>query len=119
MGLTLSENGTAFWNIDKINFMKTGKSLKCTRPSVNSAKDWFGQLFLFPGWSGLEKGFNYGCDQQGAVNSHFPVYMAIFGKVTTERTTKQPGDPSASLLLTSEKAVFCKIPLPRAKIGLL
>ena len=24
------------------------------------------------------------------------------------QTTKQPGDPSASLLLTSEKAVFCK-----------
>ena len=23
-------------------------------------------------------------------------------------TTKQPGDPSTSLLLTSEKAVFCK-----------
>ena len=49
MGLTLSENATAVWNIDKINFMKRGKSLKCTRPSVNSAKDWFGQLFLISG----------------------------------------------------------------------
>ena len=25
MGLTLSENATAFWNIDKINYMKRGK----------------------------------------------------------------------------------------------
>ena len=25
-----------------------------------------------------------------------------------KRTTKQPGDPIASLLLTSEKAVFCR-----------
>ena len=29
-----------------------------TRPSVNYAKDWLDQLFLFPG---LEKGFTYGC----------------------------------------------------------
>ena len=28
---------------------------------------------------------------------------------TNEQTTKQPGDPSASLLLTTEKAVFCKM----------
>ena len=73
--------------------------------SVNYAKDWLDQLFLFPG---LEKGFNYGCDHYGPVTNHFPVYWAIFGMVTTERTNEQPGDPSASLLLTSEKAVFCK-----------
>ena len=29
--------------------------------------------------------------------------------VTPKRTTKQPGDPRASLLLTSEKVVYCKI----------
>ena len=29
-----------------------------TSPSVNYAKDWLDQLFLF---SGLEKGFTYGC----------------------------------------------------------
>ena len=29
------------------------------------------------------------------------VYSAIFGMVTNERPTEQPGDPSASLLLTS------------------
>ena len=28
--------------------------------------------------------------------------------VSTKRTTDQPGDPSASLLVTSENAVFCK-----------
>ena len=39
-----------------------------------------------------------------AVNSYFSVYSAIFGMVTNN----QPGDPRASLLLTSEKAVFCK-----------
>ena len=40
--------------------------------------------------------------QLWAVNSHFPVYWAIFGMVTN----KQLGDPSASLLLTNEKVVF-------------
>ena len=29
------------------------------------------------------------------------VYSAIFGMVTTKQPTEQPGDPSASLLLTS------------------
>ena len=32
------------------------------------------------------------------------MYQGIFGMVTTN---KEPGDPSVSLLLTSEKAVFC------------
>ena len=44
-----------------------------------------------------------------AVNSYFSVYSAIFGMVTNDRTNKQPGDPSASLLLTSKKAVFCNL----------
>ena len=56
--------------------------------------------------SGLEKCITYGC---GHFNNDFPVNQAFFGMLTTKRTTKQPGDPSASLLLTSEKAVFCKI----------
>ena len=43
----------------------------------------------------------------GAVNSHFSVYGAIFGIVTTNQTINQLGDPSASQLWTSEKAVFC------------
>ena len=73
------------------------------RPSVHHAKEWLGQLFLIPG---LEKCITYGC---GHFNNDFPVNQAFFGMLTTKRTTKQPGDPSASLLLTSEKAVFCKI----------
>ena len=56
-------------------------------------------------WSGLE--CVYGCDHYGAVNNHLPVYQAIFGLVTNNRRNEQPGDLSASLLLTSEKAVFC------------
>ena len=39
----------------------------------------------------------------GAVNSHFSVYLAIFSMVTIQ----QLGDPSANLLVTSRKAVFC------------
>ena len=46
-----------------------------------------------------------GFDHWGAVNSYFSVYSAIFGMVTNNNN--QPGDPRASLLLTSEKAVFC------------
>ena len=40
-----------------------------TRPSVNYAKDWVDQLFVFLGhvWSG--KGFHLGCDHEGAVNN--------------------------------------------------
>ena len=34
----------------------------------------------------------------GGSSNHFPAYWAIFGMVTNKR---QPGDPSASLLLTS------------------
>lgn len=45
-----------------------------------------------------------GCDHFGAANNHFLVYWAFFGMMTTKR---QPGDPSESLLLSSEKAVVC------------
>ena len=50
-----------------------------------------------------------GFDHMGAVNSYFSVYSAIFGMVTNNNNqpTNQTGDPSASLLSTSEKAVFC------------
>ena len=37
------------------------------------------------------------------------MYSAIFGMVTNKQTNEQPGDPSASLLLTSEKAVFSNL----------
>ena len=35
-----------------------------------------------------------------------------------KRPNKQPGDPSASLLLTSEKAVFCNIDAGSSEINL-
>ena len=62
--------------------------LKDTRPSVNYAKDWLGQLFLFPGLVWSSKGFRL---------------YAIHRKMVIECL-----DPSVSLLLTSEKAVCCK-----------
>ena len=37
-----------------------------------------------------------------AVNSYFSVYSAIFGMVTNNQPNEQPGDPSASLLLTRQ-----------------
>ena len=40
------------------------------------------------------------------VNNQIPVYKAVFGMVTNNRANYQLGDPSASLLLTNEKAVF-------------
>ena len=58
---------------------------------------------------GLEEGIAYGCDRKGAINSHFSVYLAIFGMVSPNQPNKQPGDPKASLLLTSEKALFCNL----------
>ena len=60
-------------------------------------------LFLF--WPGLGKGITYSCDHYGAINDNFHVYSAIFGTVTNNN--EQPGDPSASLPLTSERVVFC------------
>ena len=41
------------------------------------------------------------------VNIHYRVYLTVFGVVTNKPTQKQPADPTASLLLTIEKAVFC------------
>ena len=48
------------------------------KPSVNYAKDRLGQLLLICGlvWSGMEQGVTHGCDHNGAVNNHFPVYWA-------------------------------------------
>ena len=49
----------------------------------------------------------------GGVNSSLSVYSAIFGMVTNERPTEQPGEPSASLLLTSvRRQSFAKITSP-------
>ena len=58
--------------------------------------------------SGLESGFTYGYDRWGAVNNYFSMYWAIFGIVITNQMNSQPGYSSASLLLASKMAVFCK-----------
>ena len=77
---------------------KLKEAITKTRPSVNYAKDWLGQLFLIPG---LEKGYIS------------PMVMITMGQSTAiscvlrhfrhddNQPTKQPGDPIASLLLTS------------------
>ena len=79
-----------------------------TRLSVNYAKDWLDQLFLFPGLVWKTLFFTLNVVTGGAIQSHFHVNEAIFGMVTNKQPNIQLDDPSASLLLTSEKAVFCK-----------
>ena len=49
-----------------------------TRPNVNYAKDWLNHSFLCPGLVWSQKEFHFGCDHQGAVNNHFPVYWGLF-----------------------------------------
>ena len=60
-----------------------------TRPSVNYAKDWRNQHSSFLVFSRLEKSITYGCDHCGAVDNHFPVYLSVFGLVTTKWTTER------------------------------
>ena len=57
-------------------------------------------------WSG-KRFFTLNVVTGGAIQSHFHVNEAIFGMVTNKQPNIQLDDPSASLLLTSEKAVFC------------
>ena len=55
--------------------------------------------------SGLKKSFTLDVITRG---QSITIFLCIGPfLVTNERTNKQPGDPRASLLLTSEKAVFC------------
>ena len=55
-----------------------------TRPSVNYAKDWLDQSFLFPGLVESEKGFTLDVITRGL----FPVYLAIFSMVINKSTTR-------------------------------
>ena len=55
-------------------------------PVSTMQKTWLADYSSFLVWSDLEKGITYGCDHYGAVSNHFPVYSAICGMVTTERT---------------------------------
>ena len=71
-----------------------------TRPSVNYAKDWLDQLSIIPGqvWSG---------SPMDVIRS-LTIFLGMRQFLARWHQTNQPGDPSASLLLTSDKAVFCK-----------
>ena len=70
----------------------------------------------FLGFFVLEKGFTlFGCDHLGPIGGSqqpFPCVLSHF-RYGDEQTNKQPVDSSASLLLTSEKAVFCSMPMVR------
>ena len=60
--------------------------------------------------SGLEKGFTldvFTSRGQSTTISLCIGPLSAWWRQTNERTNKQPGDPSASLFLTGEKAVFC------------
>ena len=82
-------------------------NLRTNKTQRQLCKRLAGPFILFPGLVWSEKEFHFGRDHEEAVNNHFPEYWAIFGMVTNKQTNDQPGDPRASLLLTSEKAVFC------------
>ena len=103
--------------------------MKCTYIYVSNhiAKNWkLGKHFIFEqdpvstmqktGWTNhssflvLLSGFQFGWIHWGAVNNHFPViWLFLSWWQTNKQTNDQIGDPSASVLSTSEKAVFCKI----------
>ena len=79
--------------------------------------DWLDQTAEGIDWSGIF--FTYGFDHlDTSVKNHFLVYKAIFAwsQTPNEQLTNQPGEPRASLLLTSvsEKAVFCNYDLSTA-----
>ena len=75
-----------------------------TRPSVNYVKDWHGQLFLIPGlvWKRMSP-------LNAIIRATSAAIFCIWPFSAWWRTNGQPGDPIASLLLTSEKAVFCDV----------
>ena len=70
------------------------------KPSVNYAKDWLGQLLLICGllWSGMEQGVTHGCDHNGAVNNHFPVYWAAM-MADNEKKITDVGSPKRIIRL--------------------
>ena len=81
-----------------------------TRPSVNYAKDWLDHSFLFPG---LKKSFTLDVITRWQSTSIFLCIKPFSAwwwtnEQTNKRTNEQLGDPRASLLLSSEKAILCK-----------
>ena len=109
------------------------KPLKPTWPLLASERAVVG-LRLIPGWhletpilcderstgctihssflvlSGLEKGFTLDVITSRGQSTTISLCigpLSAWWRQTNERTNKKPGDPSARLLLISEKAVFC------------
>ena len=88
------------------NDSRTNKTrvLLCKRLSRQCRDVWW-YTFTCTGDGGLY------CAVLGGFNCHLSVYSVIFGMVTNKRTIKQPGDPSARLLLTSvRRQSFAKMP---------
>ena len=79
---------------------------KITRPSVNHAKDWLGQLFLIPGlvWSGKE--YRLWMWSLWGSQQAFSCVLGLFRHGDNQTTTKCQS--CTSLLWASEKTVFCK-----------
>ena len=69
--------------------------------------------------SGLEKGLTFDVITSGHLTIIFLCIGPFFhgDTQTNDQTNKQPGDLSASLLLTSEKAIFCKKGIFSSKAG--
>ena len=111
----IRRGGPSFHRLSHYHRLKGNRIENRTDP-CQLCKTLTGQILLLPCyvvfvWSG--KGFANEFDHRGAINYHFGILRPFWHGVepTNKRTLKQPGDPRASLLLTSEKAVFCnKLP---------
>ena len=81
-----------------------GRMKNMTQCSDNCVKNWRGQLFLIPGlvWKRVSP-------LDAILRAQSAAIFCIWPFSAWWRTNGQPGDPIASLLLTSEKAVFCDI----------
>ena len=80
--------------------VRLGRKEMVTRPSVNYAKDWLDHSFLFLSWPCLvwKKSFTLYVITRGQSTTTF-LYIGPFS--AWWQPNNQPGDPSASLLLTS------------------
>ena len=74
--------------------------MQLTRPSVNYAQDWLDHSSILV-LCGREKGFSLDVIPRGGSQQPFYCVLGHFRHGDTQ-PTEQLGDPSASLLLTSE-----------------
>ena len=85
----------------------------CTMQKTGFTNDQFNfpHSWSFPVW---KKGITYWCDHYGACQHHFHVSSAIFG---SWQPTNRTIDPSASLLLSSEKANLWEFSRPYDRLS--